>query len=507
MWIDSKIHSRMETSPGAVALLAAAEELEAVTVERGSMTDEVSNVGSELESSLASLVTGRRPAVLLLVIGRTVVSSSQVVSAAKETDVVLNVGSGRVAEVIAEVPPEAEVAAVTLKLLVPKEEFVGMDWLAVRRPVEPFKTVEFGDGCGTELDAVPEVGRIVIEPDSPVVPAVANGAVVSKAEDGAGFVGCSVDSSVELERGNGAETAVSEQDELMLPVVTRDTVTLTLPDAPVVAVGAEVLVTGNGTELNGAPVLWVVPRPDEGEAFVDNGSQVDDVPSPLPVGAEMMEEFDNGKGGDVAPVARLFELLNPELRGITVPEAPVIAPVEFVTGNGGLEVALLSMVGTVPVGTMGCVHVELERGKLGDAVSVADHIPELWTLPHGDVPVAAPVMVVLKVGNGGNPETVVGAGRAVPDGVVGKVPLAFEDDVLPFVNGKGAELDRELGRGRPEDADMVVTGAPVEKAVLDNGLEIPAVVREPLPLDPGKMVELGKGKGTDDEDNCGSALD
>ena len=157
---------------------------------------------------------------VVLVAGCTVVSSSQVVSAVRDTLVVLDVGKGGEDEVTAGVTPwdpvpgvmvedagrgaEVDVPGVTLKLPVPNGELVRLGKLAVGNPVGPLRLVEFDKGYGRELggardeddvNPVPRVELTAEEPEVPVTP------VAVPLECGREFVGPPVDGAVEFERG------------------------------------------------------------------------------------------------------------------------------------------------------------------------------------------------------------------------------------------------------------------------------------------------------------------
>lgn len=216
---------------------------------------------------------------------------------------------------------------------------------------------------------------------------------------------------------------------------------LRLPDVPVAASALLELVTGNGGRLGVGVVVAVplaVPRPE------DNGTPPD--------GVGMVVKFDIGKEGDDAgAVVSPTEVLRPELIGVGVPVAPMAALLEFVIGNGGVEVVRPTLGVAVPLGIVRMGVVEFDRGNGGADVPVENVIPEPTVCPDG-----TPVLSVLRVGE---PEGFVVVGMGAPvEGIV-EVKVEFE-------SGKGTDDDGEKLPDPVPDDTAVADGAAVENVVL-----------------------------------------
>jgi len=225
------------------------------------------------------------------------------------------------------------------------------------------------------------------------------------------------------------------------PADGNEEASLRLPDVPVAARALLEFVTGNGGRLG---VGVVVPVPLAVPRLEDNGS--------LPDGVGVVVEFDMGKGADdVGAVVSPAEVLRPELVGVGVPVAPMAALLEFVIGNGGVEVVRPTLGVTVPLGIVATAVVEFDKENGGVDVPVENVIPEPTVCPDG-----TPVLSVPKVGDH---EGVVAVEMGAP--VEGRVEVKVE-----FESGKGIDDDGEKLPGPVPDNTVVPDEAAVENVVL-----------------------------------------
>ena len=303
---------------------------------------------------------------------------------------------------------------------------------------------------------------------------------------------------VVLDRGKGAE--VPEPDEINEDSVEELDMVAPVPVGEGELVGPVLSVVfdrGNGAELD--PGVPVENPPDE-----EGGGTPEVRLGAVPVGPGTIVEFENGKGAEVS--------------GTLVGD---VVPVEM--PDEGLDVVIpVPEMGLVPVGPV--ANVELERGKGAELPATLEvtgrPVPELGRAEDAEPVVEATVLPFVK-GKGAELETapdawVVGAVTRLEDGnpVVGTIVA------LELERGKGALVD-----GKPVPVEGVtplegpdpVVGPPIVlefetgKGALLNGIPellvgalVPDVmvipVGEPdVPVGPFTPVELEIGKGALDD--------